>query len=512
MQIKFLAWTLALGVAAATGAAANAAPQVSVRAEVGASTPRVPARQVAPTQAQAGQAKPVQAPRSLFDGLEGGVPYIFPLDAELDALDLALGAESEFEGGVGARSTSGLLLGPSFRPEAPERYRVNLTTGTGDLERVWVQEAASDQARPLLVVFHRFGVSELDAMVSTRLFEEARRRQWYVIAPRSWGNIHFSSLTSQIHTKRALTWAQSNFNIDPTRIYAVGFSMGGGAALNYAARHLDPDEPRFAAVASLSSLLAHEHAYDNEVAPTKAVYDAIFGVAGVPGSFDPFLMQRSSLFKLDTLSLQIVPGTDVARNLSHVNLSLFRTNQDVGYLSTQHDAFVNFLAGLPLTSAQHVNAVLNFPGHSWDALDERAVCDWLRQFTLATPTAANTLADSDAVYFHFELEQDAAGAFSPFSWSVDAQANALSLTATQNVQRIKVRTSAAGLSTATTLHVTLSAADALADEVVVKDWPLAPLQVLRDGVPTANWMHDPLSAELTLLETDPAQHVWQLEP
>jgi pimeloyl-ACP methyl ester carboxylesterase len=497
-----------LGVAAAN--AANAAPQVSDRAVVRSSAPQAPATQ-AEVQAAPAQAGPAQTPRSLFDGLEGGVPYTFPLDAELDALDLALGAEGELESGVGARSNFE-FLGPAFRPEAPERYRVNLATGTGNLERVWVQEAASDQARPLLVVFHRFGVSELDAMVSTRLFEEARRRQWYVIAPRSWGNIHFSSLTSQIHTKRALTWAQTNFNIDPTRIYAVGFSMGGGAALNYAARHLDPDEPRFAAVAGLSSLLAHEHAYDNEVDPTKAVYDAIFGVPLVPGSFDPFLMQRSSLFKLDTLTSQIVSGTEVARNLSHVNLSLFRTNQDVDYLTTQHDVFVSYLANLPLVSAQHVNAVVNFPGHSWDALDERAVCDWLRQFTLATPAAANTLADSDAVYFHFELTQDAAGAFSPFSWAVDTQANALSLTATQNVQRIKVRTSGAGLSTATTLQVTLSAADALADEVVVKDWPLAPLQVLRDGVPTINWMHDPLSAELTLLETDPAQHVWQLVP
>jgi pimeloyl-ACP methyl ester carboxylesterase len=510
VHIKFVVWTLALwtlapGAAASTVQASNGAPhQDSVRAEA-PSSPAAPSQAVS---ARPRQVAPSGPPRSMFDGLEGGAPYTFPLDAELDALDRALATDGELDGAAPRSSSS--LLGPQFRAESPHRYRVSLTTGTGTLERVWVQEAASDQARPLLVVFHRFGVSELDAMVSTRLFEEARRRQWYVIAPRSWGGIHFSSLKSQIHTERALTWAQQNFNIDPARIYAVGFSMGGGAALNYAARHLDPSGPRFAAVAGLSSLADHQHAYANEIVETQNAYDNIFG-NGAPGSYDPWLMRRSSLFELDPL-LQVLPGTDLARNLSHVNLSLFRTTQDVGYLAVQHDSFVTYLANLPLVSAQHQSAVLNFPGHSWDALDERGVCDWLRQFTLTTPTAANTLADEDGVYFHFEIAQDAPGAFSPFSWAVDAQANSLSLTATQNVQTITVQTAAAGLSSAATLQVTLAAADGLADEVVIENWPLAPLQVLRDGSPTSNWMHNPLSAELTLLETDPAQHVWQIVP
>jgi len=458
-----------------------------------------PAQASAAPQARVAQ----QVPRSLFDGLAGGAPRPFELDEHLDALDLAL---SE-----GAARSSAALINPALRPQSPERYRVSLATGTGTPERVWVQETALNQARPLLVVFHRFGVSELDAMVSTRYFEEARRRQWHVIAPRSYSQFHFSSLTSQVHTERAIEWALANLNVDPARLYAVGFSMGGGAALNFAARHLDLAGPRFAAVASLSGLLDHQNAYANEIVATQDLYDDTFG-NGSTGSADPWLMLRSSLFQLDTLLVQVTPGTDLARNLAHTAVHLFRATGDIPYLSTQHDVLAAHLTSLPLATGQHLSAISSYVGHSWDAIDERLVCDWLRQHQLSTPTSANTLADQDGAYYHFELEQDAAGAFSPFTWTLDSQANSLSLTNTGNVQRITVRTTSAGLNPAALLEVTLSAADGFADEVVFQQWSTPPTQVLRDGNPWLGWTHDGLNERLSLHETDAAAHVWQITP
>lgn len=485
---------------------------ISALLVIAAGAKRAPAQSPAAvftaTSAAAAQQTGARAPRSLFDGLADRRAATYELDAQLDELE---GDWATSNADQSAARSSGALINPALRPEAPQRYRVTLPTTTGTPERVWVQEAASDQPRPLLVVFHRFGVSELDAMVSTRYFEEARRRQWYVIAPRSLSQFHFSSLDSQIHTERALTWALANFNIDTTRIYAVGFSMGGGAALNYAARHLDPSEARFAAVATLSGLLDHEHAYANEIPTTQDLYDDVFG-NGTQGSADGWLMRRAGLFVLDPLLLQVVPGTDLARNLSHVNVHLFRSNGDIPYLSLQHDVLASHLASLPLSTAQHQSAVSSYVGHSWDAVDERQVCDWLRQFQLTTPVAANTLADEDGAYFHFVIEQDVPGAFSPFSWTVDSQANSVVFTDTQNVQRITVQTASAGLSAAAPLQVSLSAADNLSDEIVIEDWPLAPLQVLRDGIPSSGWLHDSLNARLTLLETDAAPHVWQITP
>jgi len=448
-----------------------------------------------------------RTPRTLGETLRDGRAHVDPLDAEFDALDRAL---ARGETGLGAQA-SAALINPALRPQAPQRYRVNLTPGTGFSERTWVQEVATSTPRPLLVVFHRFGVSEVDAIVTTRYFEEARRRQWHVIAPRSWGAIHFSSELSRIHTRAVLDWATSNLNVDDQRIYAVGFSMGGGAALNYAARNLGAEEPRFAAVAALTPLLDHEDAYAVETQPTRDTYDDIFG-DGSLDSADPYLMRRSGLFQLDSLLQQVVPGTDLARNLAHTNVFNQRSSADIPYLSTQFDVFVAHLANLPLVSAQHTSLVTNYAGHSWDAFDERLVCDWLRLFQLQTPSSGNTLADADRAYFHFDVEQDSSTAFSPFSWNLDSANNAFSLSATANLRSLRVRTLAAGLSNTAPLTVTLAAADGSADELVLTNLPLAPTQVLRDGVPSASWLHDSLTGELTLLETDAAQHVWVVTP
>lgn len=494
MQFTRLISILALSVASAARVHAQAVRAVA------------PESGRAPVVSDAAQDGVSRVPQTLGETLRDGRPQIDPLDAEFDALDFAL---ARGEAPFGAQ-LSAALINPALRPQAPQRYRVNLTPGTGFSERTWVQEAASTTPRPLLVVFHRFGVSEVDAIVTTRLFEEARRRQWHVVAPRSWGAIHFSSQLSKIHTRAVLDWATTNLDVDDQRIYAVGFSMGGGAALNYAATNLGANEPRFAAVAALTPLLDHEHAYSVEVQTTRDTYDDIFG-NGSLNSADPYLMRRSGLFQLDPLQ-QVVPGTDLARNLAHTNVFNLRASSDIPYLMTQFDAFVAHLAGLPLVSAQHTSLVTNFVGHSWDAFDERLVCDWLRLFQLQTPTSGNTLADANRAYFHFDVEQDVSTAFSPFSWNLDGANNTFTLSATANLQSLRVRTLAAGLSNTAPLTITLSAADGLADEVILTDLPLAPVQVLRDGAPTANWMHNSLSGELTLLETDPAQHVWVVTP
>jgi len=505
-------WTLVLSTVALLGAPTLAA---SAQSESGATGRHVVESTAKPTRAvesshaapsaqqTAAQVRERVAGRyaqSLNDTLGGVEAFTYELD---DA------GEGELAGGVAPRGAAALTS--SGRPESPERYQVNLVTGTGVLERVQVQETAAEGPRPLLVVFHKFGVSELDAPVNTSYFEEARRRKWHVVAPRSWGGIHFSSEKSQIHTRRVLDWATANLSVDPSRIYAVGFSMGGGAALNYAARHLDPAEPRFAAVASLSALLSHEHAYANEIQPTRDAYDDIFG-DGSLDSADAWLMQRSSLFSFDALTQQVIPGTDLARNLAHTNVYLFGASGDIPYLIPQHSVMVSELAGLSFVTGTHQSQVVNFGGHSWDLVDERLVCDWLRQFQLTTPTSGDTLADHDGAYFHFDVRQDTAGAFSPFTWQIDALNNTVSISNTENVQSLTLHTSAAGLSNTTSLFVSVSAADGLADKVVLRDWPTPPTRVLRDTLVVANWSHDAQTGELTFTETDAAPHLWEVQP
>ena len=63
---------------------------------------------------------------------------------------------------------------------------------------------------------------------------------------------------------------------------------------------------------------------------------------------------------------------------------------------------------------------------------------------------------------------------------------------------------------ATTSPGMTSAIQALADARAF--WPTAPSAVLRDGSATASWSYDALTLELTLVETDGAQHAWLVQP
>ena len=410
--------------------------------------------------------------------------------------------------GVQVRMVSGLtpLGGPTSTTPLPSAgsigasplvYEVTIQPGTGFNERFLVQSTGQVGPRPLLVVFHKFGVSHYDAYFNTSFFEEARRRGWYAVAPLSSGQSHFSDERS---------------HVDTTRIYAVGFSMGGGAAMNYAARHLDPTGMMIAAVFNQSGILSHEDTYPQSVPSVQQIYDNRFGT-GAPGSASPWLLQRGSVFGFDPFTLTVVPDTDLGRNLLHVATRITRTSGDVPYLITQNDLFQQHLLSLGANPATHVLNLINYPGHSWDAVSETLVCNWLRSHQLALPDAGNTLAHENGRFFDFDIEQDVAGSFTPFQWSVSSASNLLTLSGTSNLARLRLHTLDAGLAPLSPLDLTMATGDGLADTLVLTDYGSVPTQVLRDGVPTAAWSHDPLASELTLFEIDGStQHAWTIQP
>jgi pimeloyl-ACP methyl ester carboxylesterase len=390
----------------------------------------------------------------------------------------------------------------------PVLYEVTIPVSGGN-EAFLFQETSAVGPRPLLVVFHKFGVGHYDALAHTSFFQEARRRGWYCLAPFGGGQRHFSNLKSQAHTEAALAWARASFSIDATRVYAVGFSMGGGAAMNYAARHLDPTGTMLAAVFNESGILSHEDTYPQLDPSIVPFYDAHFGGGGPA---QPFPMQQASVFSFDPVTQIVDLDTDLGRNLLHLGTYSTRTTLDVPYLATQSDLFHTHLLSRGADPLRHRWSVVNYPGHSWDAVTERSVCDWLRTFRLAIPTSGSTLADRDARYFHFDVEQDAPGAFTPFAWSVDEATNAVAVSATSNLAAIAVHSADAGLSPASALTIALDTADGLPDEFRVLDWPALPANVLRDGVATASWTYDALAARVTLLEFDGGAHVWTVVP
>jgi pimeloyl-ACP methyl ester carboxylesterase len=409
---------------------------------------------------------------------------------------------------------SSVAIGSVSGPVGPSIPLLDVTISVGGLgqERFLFQEVGTATPRPLLVVFHRSNTSYYDGLLNTDYFVQARQRGWYCVAPFGGSQLHYSSITSQLKTEAAFEWIDARYPIDRTRIYAVGFSMGGGAAMNYASRHLDPDGYMFAAVANISGLVSHEHTYavDSVVWPK---FDQLFGNS-LPGSAEPWKMQRSSLFSFDLNTFQTLPNSDLSRNLLHLSTRSYRASGDIPYLITQNDLLHQHLLASGADPLRHTLTVVPTIAqyHAWDIASESDVCSWLRLRTLQFPSSGNTLADRDARFFHFEVEQDAAGAFTPFSWSVDTNTNSLVVTATSNLDRLLVHRVDAGLSDLLPLPVTTSDADGSPDDIVFLEWPASPLAVWKDGAPSMDWTHDAITGELVLVGTSPGPHAWTIFP
>lgn len=468
--------------------------------------------------------KAANAQRKLPDPTRFAPTLMDELGPNVDLADLLLGANATFEpvSGLTPMTTAGALSMAvsassatlSATPTSPTLriYEVTIHPGVGYPEKFLVAPAGGGVARPMLVGFHRFGVSHYDLLYHTNFFREGINRGWHVVAPLSANGVHFSSLESQINTEAVLNWMVANFAIDKTRVYGVGFSMGGGAALNYAARHLDPNGVMFAAIVNHTGTVDLEDAYVNEPA-TQVIFDTFFG-DGSAGSADPWKMRRSSLISLDPATQQVDLQTDLARNLSCLSTrSVFAAQDPKVYLRVQNSALHAHLVSLFGATSQH--GLYVFPGntHQWATLNAKSSCDWLRTQRLQIPSSGNTLADQDDVYFFFDVEQNQAGEFTPFTWNLNSPTNSIAITATSNLTRLTVNYLAAGLSPLAPLAVSMATSDGIPDAIRLRGWNHLPSNVLRDGVATTSWLYDTQSGSLTLVEYDgAAQHDWQVIP
>ncbi len=404
-------------------------------------------------------------------------------------------------------------------PKAPGLYEVRVAgLPTGYLERFILQipTVPAGPEAPLLIGFHVQNVSMWDLFLSTTFPVEAEARGWYVLAPMAATQTNLSSVPAQRNVELVLGMIAEQYPIDRSRIYGVGFSMGGGTALSYAARHVNPEQPMLAAVVNHTGVCSQRHSYEFDcfhpvgaaACPTQSEYEFWFG--GPPAT-NGFEFAQCSVIDMGLLTAVIDPDTDFARNLLHIPI--------MGWLATQDPLAElveqNFRLAIWIFNkggSYVLNTVVN-DEHSWTNLDVVAACNFFAQQTLTLPTQADTLADRDERWFHFDLVQDTAGAFSRFSWSVDTLANELTLLATANVQSLRVDTQSAGLDTTSSLTLTTSAADALGETISFTGYALAPTSITRDGQPFAGWTHDPGSSELVITDSDGSQsHTWVITP
>jgi len=371
--------------------------------------------------------------------------------------------------------------------------------------------------RPVLVVFHPFGQNHMDAYDDTDLVEECRARGWFLISPLGASKKGFSSLTSQANQEFVIEGVVEAFApwVDYTRIYGIGFSMGAGDAAAYAARHLDPFDPLFAALFLHTGSM--DKAYGWQTNPgTQWIHE--FWTGGTPSQV-PFEYERVSPIKVDSFTGLLLPGTHLGTNLQHVPNKTYIADDDPNFeLKQQAYALVQYQAGFPSGDFAYEFDTTDYSAlplaHTWDTLDQGAALDWLAQRQLRLPDSGRLRVDvDDHQYWWFRVKQDQLGAFTDFDWSVDTAANTVSVTGSENLGGVRIPYSLMGFQPGP-LTITTGSADGTSDVFIVSGLGAAPTAVLRNGAPAQQGTHFNYNAvaDMLLLYGTPASVDWTVTP
>lgn len=385
--------------------------------------------------------------------------------------------------------------------------------------------------RPMLVAFHGFNVSHLDIWANTSFISECQARDWILIAPYSRNlaptgpgssQISFGSAQSQLHVKAVIDYVRENFSVDRDRIYGVGFSMGGGAVMSYAARHRDPERGAFAAVVNHTGTVSLRHTYDNVSLNLQSLMRRIFN--GAP-AFTPFEYARVSSIDLDSFG-NLVPGSrHMATNLAGVPV---RTYYGIGdseqYLVDQSIALDSFMSGISSNFeliALPANCTAQQQGHCWNTIDETEVCDWLAQQSLPAPgPVGQVVADRNARWGNLRVEPTSMGDFASLDYSVSTSQSSIRLLGTVNVDEVELDLVDVGLSASAPFSLRCGSADSTGDRILVNGLSAPPQDVLRNGISLGQdcqgggsaWCFDATTGTLRIEETSSLSSLWSIVP
>ncbi|MEZ6017300.1 MAG: hypothetical protein R3F49_19460 [Planctomycetota bacterium] len=381
-----------------------------------------------------------------------------------------------------------------------------------DESYLFYQPPAPTTNSPLMVHFHAASVSAYDLQFFTTFIDEAEARNWFILAPfqlvaEAPVTNSYSSLPSQSHVEFVLDYVLANYPIDLDRIYGYGFSMGGGNALNYAARHLDRSRGTFAALVNHTGTLCLTDEYNNALAPQtlRPTLEARFG--GPPAT-NRFEYVRSSVLDLDDDSQLILGGDHTAVNLAHLPIqSWYAVNDPQAHLVAQAQRLDELLALIP--GASHT--LFPRPGntHRWDTLDETAVCDWFAAQVYTQPQRGELRIDQGGRFFALDLTVGATDRFAHLFH--DARPERFSITQSSNIDEVRVEATEAGLDPSRNpFELLVDTADGLPDSIVITGFTRTPGTVTRDGVATAQgWTYS--AGTLTVQDPDGGTHLWSIE-
>ena len=408
------------------------------------------------------------------------------------------------------------------------------------------------QAAPVLILWHQWSSSRFDTWSRTHFFELATTRGWYVIAPTGAHEFHMGIEYGQRNTQELINFMAQFVSglsglppFDETRIYGVGFSMGGGGLVSNACRYLDPTGFPYAAIFNLTGTMSAASGWLNDRLPPKN-NPTQFGteLRSHPMMFggDPGLPQFSFGYQIaSTIHLWptpniVAPGSDLLRNIPEINVSNSyisgdthpnknQVDQAVAHATTAHAGSTSqFLFSelppdptVPPTQTAH-------PLHCWEHIHpyEDQILTWFEDKRFDKPSGyARILADRDARYYDISVTQNPSlvaashqGIFSAFEYDVSdvMPANTLWLESSRETAALEIHSADMGLDTTPGALLTLDLngpATPTPVQIILNDSIAAPSLVTRDGVTIPATSTGPNSwsfsgSKLTIHESNPS--------
>lgn len=266
-------------------------------------------------------------------------------------------------------------------------------TGTGFAEFVVYQLPDTydefGTPHPMVIAYHGYGASANSVGNQSTIDEEANARDMVYLSVTGLDDQLFGSPISQQNTHAAIQYMVDNFNVDPDRLYMVGFSAGAAISANFAARHRDPDGLMIAALGLVSCTGDWVLEYNLGDVNLKAWMQNAFNFGGPPSSELFAYQAASALYDEETsyppvTSAIPVPAGSMVTNLAPVPTYLtYDTLDTIPHVPTLCDNIESMVQAAGGTVQKTVVTGTVLPGppsvpapHSWEVLDEVALFDF----------------------------------------------------------------------------------------------------------------------------------------
>jgi hypothetical protein len=358
-------------------------------------------------------------------------------------------------------------LSPSFDmspPSAPTMVSSVLSkaeTGTGFPEIFEYQLGSSytptGTPHVLVVAQHGFGMSAASVANQSTIDEECNARGFVYVAATGLDDQLFGSPISQIHIESVIQFMLNSFNVDPDRIYMVGFSAGAGVAVNFAARHRDPDGIMIAGLGAVSTSLDWTKTYNLGNVTTQLLMENPYNFNGSPTA-EPFRYRQASGLFFTESSYPPLPGLvelaeSMATNLGDIPTYITYDDGDqLPTISGNCETLFTVLQGLGASPTKVVQTGTVDGGgqpapHSWAVLDVDELFDfWGGLSVVRYPVEIEAQQDLGGPTAWVSTTQAASGGFTYFDATADSGSGLITLLNVANASDVVIDVTSAGIS------------------------------------------------------------------